>query len=411
MMKGLHAEVRAKFHHSVENYIVVSRILQGQDDIRSATPEEQNDIVLRFHSKRDELRSFHLFKYREKNAPAQATPNEAARGGGSQEDLGQTPDEPPKTGFWNTKSLSIDERKKLHALKDAWNTKDVAGAASALLAPTNQSPAVTPPAAAPAQPATANFEPEDPEMERAIRESVAQTSHGDQDEDAMIEAQIRTSVKEMRAIAELNRRQEQEQARARDFKERPSEATPSSSSSAAAAPPGPPPALPERTKSMEAGEEGLRKDITDEQFEELVAEAVRQSMIAQTQGGGGGVEDEDEYLARALEESKRASPAAGAGGEGEGNDDEELRKALEESQRAHQEYVARQSTEKSEEDIIMEYVKKQSMAEEEFRRQKAKGKQSEGQEGGVEEDDEELKRALEESLRVSGKEGGPSSSG
>ncbi|ROW07820.1 hypothetical protein VMCG_03372 [Cytospora schulzeri] len=360
MMKGLHAEVRAKFHHSVENYIIVSRILQGQDDLRYATVEEQNDIVLRFHSKRDELRNFHLLKYREKNAPAEGTPNEAAtRASGSQENLGQVPDSPPKTGFWNTKSLSMDERKKLHALKDAWKTKD----------------------------------PEDPEMERAIRESVAQTSHGDQNEDAMIEAQIRASVREMRAIADLNRQQEQAQARARDFKERPSSEG--------------------ATKSMEAGG-GLHKDITDEQFEELVAEAVRQSMIAQSQQGvEGGGDEEDEYFARALEESKRTSSGAGAGGEGRGgDDDEELRKVLEESQRAHQEYVARQSSERSEEEIIMEYVKKQSMVEEEFRRQKAKGKQQGGPEGqGTDEDDEELKRALEESLRMSGKEGGPSSSG
>ncbi|ROV88824.1 hypothetical protein VSDG_08998 [Cytospora chrysosperma] len=340
MMKGLHAEVRAKFHHSVENYIVASRVLQGQDDLQSASVEEQNDIVLRFHSKRDELKSFYLLKYREKNAPSGASANEATRASGSQEDSGQVPDEPPKTGFWNTKSLSIDERKKLHALKDAWKTKDMAGAASALLAPTEQtaSSAATPPppaaAVTPAQSAAASFEPEDPEMERAIRESVAQTSHGDQDEDFMIEAQIRASVKEMRAIAELNRRQEQ----ARDFKERPS--GPAGSSSAA------PPGLPEGTKSMEmAG--ALHEDITDDQFEELVAEAVRQSMIAQTQQGGGGEGDEDEYFARALEE-------------------------------AHQEYVARQSTERSEEEIIMEYVKKQSMAEEEFRRLKAKGKQSGG---------------------------------
>lgn len=428
MMKGLHAEVRAKFHHSVENYIIVSRILQGQDDIRSASVEEQNDIVLRFHSKRDELRNFHLLKYREKHAPAEAAANEAARGGGSQEDLGQIPDEPPKTGFWNTKSLSIDERKKLHALKDAWKTKDVAGAASALLAPTAQtsSPASPPPPAspaAPAQQAAPSFEPEDPEMERAIRESVAQTSQGDRNEDVMIEAQIRASVKEMRAIADLNRRQEQ----ARDFKERPS-GSPS--------PAGPsdnqhqlhPPPPQQTAKSVEAGEgPGARRDITDEQFEELVAEAVRQSMASQAQGGA--EEDEDEYLARALEESKRASPGAGegsgGGGDGGDDDDEELRRALEESQRAHQEYVARQSTARSEEDIIMEYVKKQSMAEEEFRQRlfeaKGKGKRSEGEGGGVgddkdgddDDDDEELKRALEESMRVSGNGngGGPSSSG
>ncbi|KUI57120.1 Sterol 3-beta-glucosyltransferase UGT80B1 [Cytospora mali] len=293
MMKGLHAEVRAKFHHSVENYIIVSRILQGQDDLRSATVEEQNDIVLRFHSKRDELKGFYMLKYKEKNPSTGAVQGEATRARGSQEDLEPIPDSPPRTGFWNTGSMSSDERKKLSALKDAWKNKNVTGAAAALL--------------------------KDPEMERAIRESVAQTSHGDENEDVMIEAQIRAS-------------------------------------------------------SMEDGTRpGLHKDITDEEFEELVAEAVRQSMIAQTQVGLEGVGGEDEYLAIALEESKRSAEGAGEGGAGV-DDDEELRKVLEESQRAHQEDVARRTTEKSEEEIILEY------------------------------------RALEESLRVSGKEGGPSSS-
>lgn len=409
MMKGLHAEVKAKFHHSVRNYIMTSRILQGQEDLRTATVEEQKDIVLRFHSLRDELKGFASLKQQKEKEKAAAAaepvtaPDEATRARGVQGgDFGPIPDEPPKTGFWNTRTLSFDERKKLHALKDAWKNKNVGEAAAAFLSPMNsnsyQQPSTSPaPAVSPStQPASVSaYEPEDPEMERAIRESVVQTSHGDTDEDVVIEAQIRASVREMKRLAEEERRQAEEQGQEHheiqmvDYNKDPGTA-----------------AGPTNTKAVEAG---VRDDITDEEFEALVAEAARQSMIAQTQGGhvGGGGVDEDEYLKRALEESK--GNCAGSAGD----DDEELRKVIEESQRAHREDVARRSTERSEEEIIMEYVKKQSLAEEEFRRQKAKGKQAGGAaagEGGGDEDDEELKKALEESLRMSGKGGGGSSS-
>ncbi|KAI3399807.1 hypothetical protein diail_5604 [Diaporthe ilicicola] len=348
MMKGVHAEIRSKFHHSVDKYVVTSRILQGQNDLRFTNLQEMQDIIVRFNSMGSELRGLYVLKYKEKTAsempsgvPATAT----------QDDL---PDSSPKTGFWNTKHLSLEERRKLHEQKDAWKKKKreqaVGGAQGA--------------------------EPEDPGMERAIRESVSQTSRGDPAEDAMIEVQIRSSVKEMRRIADEQKQQEQ-QRQMGDWKQRPSEPAES------------PAWADEKTTGLGAGG---HHDITDEEFEALIAEAARQSVISSQ---GRGAEDED--LERALQDSRDAAPRG---------QDEELRKAMEESERAHQEHLTRRTTERSEEEVIMEYVKKQSLAEEEFRRQKAKGKQPEG--AGGDEDDEDLKKAIEESLALSGKEGGPS---
>lgn len=453
-MKGIHEEVRVKFHKSVENYIIVSRILQGQDEFRSATIQEKEDITLRFRSIKDTMYSNDASRSRAKKLPAS--------GDISEEYIGPIPDEEPKTGFFQTRHLSLEERRKLHALKNAWRKKN---RGEAVGTPPNSSgtnaqsaPSIPSFSTSTAPPilstAPSILEPENEDMERAIRESVAQTSTGDRDEDARIEAQIRASVQEMRRVAEENRRREQ----LRDWKVPPPPSLPpppssSSSSSVTVAA-----AAPDWRSSFSKGQEQTEvpNDITDEEYEALIAEAVRQSMMAQAQrqqlqhedeedeqsrgselhgismidntthpqtyemGGN----EEDEHLIRAMEESMRTSSThrppqqqgGGSAGAGAGDDDDdELKRAMEESERAHREHLARASSERTEEEIIMEYVKKQSLAEEEYRRSKAEGKkqqqQSAGnpQAGGNEEEDEDLRRALEESLRMSGKEGGPSS--
>lgn len=399
-MKGLHAEVRGKFHKSVENYIVVSLILQGQADLGAATAQEKRDIVARFKSDGDAAKGLATLKadeikQKQEAAIAAQQANRVATAGGT-EPTG--PDEPPKTGFWETKHLSFEERKKLQAEKDAWKKRKAAEAAGATVGPSSTTP-------------TAGFTPEDDEMERAIRESVAQTSHGDPAEDAQIEAQIRASVVEMRRIAAEKRSQQQ-----------PSRGVATSRSDAA------PSQVPDRAGASSSSAAPPDVDeITDEEFEALVAEAARQSMLtAQQQSSGsalqhhgddarGGEEEQhgvtisinDEALRQALLESQRNAATAGTGHNEEL--DEQLRKAIEASEREHQAQMAR---ERSEEEIIMEYVKKQSLAEEEFRR-KGKGLaggEGSGQQEGEGEDDEELRKAMEESLRVSGRSGGPSGS-
>lgn len=421
-MKGLHAEVRAKFHRSVENYIIVSRILQGEADLRDATVQEQNDIIRRFKSDRDALNGLAALqaKEKEKAAAAVASSQQALPSAGPNEveDLGPIPDSPPKTGFWQTKGLSLDERKKRHALKEAWKKKHAADAAGTTARPSTSSNLSH------VSTRSNNIEPEDEELERAIRESVAQTSHGDPAEDAQIERQIRASVVEMRRIAAEKREGKQGRG-ASDWKQSSGEAS----------------QLPNKGKvaSMPA-EVGVSEDITDEEFEALVAEAARRSLMTHQPGNVGdnqhgvtvSIDDntlqsvlegsrqsdvgdeehgitltmDDEALRQALEESRRIAASAGTG-QNEALDDD-LRRAMEESEKAHREHLARQGTERSEEEIIMEYVKKQSLAEEELRR-KGKGTAS-AQSGSKDDDDEDLRRAMEESLRLSGQKGGPSGS-
>lgn len=459
-MKGVHQEVRARFHKSVENYIIVSRVLQGQDDFRSASAQEKEDIALRFRSMKETLSSINTSRAKAKQKASAEEEEE--------EYTGPIPDEEPKTGFFQTRHLSLEERKKLHALKKAWKKKNenrtTAGTSAGSVSSTNlgttsSNLSVAPSSSSPYYSSTPSIlEPENEDMERAIRESVAQTSTGDREEDARIEAQIRASVQEMRRVAEANRRQ---QDQLRDWKHSPSAmATPSSASSMTAV------AAPTDWRSSAKGQEAsgmIPNDISDEEYEALIAEAVRQSMTVQAHTyqqqqqqyqhleghSEEGEEDhpgivmtdntttisddhdklyemsgnkEDDELMRAMRASmQQGAPSSqqqqqqqqGVTAGNDNNDDEEdeeLKRAMEESARAHREHLARASSERTEEEIIMEYVKKQSLAEEEFRRQKAKGKQTAREGEGEEDDDEDLRRALEESLKMSGKDGGPSSS-
>lgn len=105
------------------------------------------------------------------------------------------------------------------------------------------------------------------------------------------------------------------------------------------------------------------------------------------------------------------------------SEEEQLRLAMEESAREHRSWEAEAQRQQTEEEIVLEYVKRQSLAEEEYRKRKmtaegvGKGKdlasnvkasRRQGAEGGEEtnveeeDEDEDLKRAIEESLRHSG---------
>ncbi|KAH8899439.1 UDP-Glycosyltransferase/glycogen phosphorylase [Thozetella sp. PMI_491] len=413
-MQGVHAEVRNRLSRSSQNYIITSRVIQGQEDFDTSTSQERSDILNRWRAKRDDLKRFYLLKQKEKRLAE--NPDAAT----SQEDLDTAA--PPRTGWLHTHNLSFEDRKKLQEQKTAWKKR----AAEARAGHLRSSSSAT------------SLALEDEEFERAIQESVRQTSRGDTIEDARIEAAIRASVLEMRRIADY----------ARDFK-RPiatddTDWAGSSSASASGSILTPP--------TTAGGDEDW--SITDEEYQSLIEKAVTASLaqdaadarrayndddssndegllraLEESRGPGNqeGDENEEEELRRALEESRSHERPVGDEHEEEqllkaieesktfeqpalreGQEDEELQRVLEESEKAHREQLAR---DKTEEEIILEYIKKQSLAEEEIRRSQAKGKAVATNDDGEEERDEDLRRALEESLKMSGQEhAGPSGS-
>ena len=363
MMQGVHAEMTKGFARSVENYILTSRIVQGNRDFSMATDGEKADILARWDSIDLDLNETSIWKRKKK--AADKGPARPGTTSSSESMLSRA-----RTGWWNSRSLSLEEKRKMLAQRRA----------------TQDAPALTPNSSSSRLPSLSD----DSEFEQAIQASVRETSRGDADEDATIEAAVRESVRAMRERAAKL------------------QALPDSADN-----------TPEKDASIFNDEE---YQISDEDYQNLIEQAVQQSLathfanvhpnqevgIAELAGtavrgndaaqGIDGQHDDD--LERAIEASKNAPIP-------EVRDDEaELRRAIE----ASNEDMHRERNQRTEEDIVLEYVKKQSLAEEEYRRKMTKGKnKAVSGDGDGDDEDEELKRALEESLKTSAGHGaGPS---
>lgn len=214
--------------------------------------------------------------------------------------------------------------------------------------------------------------PADPSstINSAIHDSVAQTSQGDPEQDALIERAIRASLAELSTGAtdrsggtageDLNdeealyRAMEASLATAQDHRARYG---------------------------------GTNVEEGDAELEAALAASLAER--SRRQAGG---DDHDEDVRKALQASQN---------EHSGQDEEEMSQAVKESQRLAEEEKKKAE---DEERIVLEYVKKQSLLEEEQRRKGGKGK-ARDDEG----DDEELERALRVSLGKEGEHGQGSS--
>ncbi|KAM0559386.1 hypothetical protein ACHAPJ_004411 [Fusarium lateritium] len=361
-MQGVHAEISRYFAKSVQNYVISSRAVQGQHEMREATPGERDDVIQRWNNFKYDLKNFYQWKKKEKVAgkrPEEPRPDSADAGF-----------EPPRTGWRHTRNLSFGERKKLHADKEAWKK----GYVDVPLPQSSSSDTSS----------IQTGSSEDAELEKAIRASVQETSRGNTEEDAQVEAAMRESIKAVRQRVESD------------------EAGP----------------LPLKDPSIF---EDADYQITDEEYQALVEQAIQRSLgndVSMPQDSGvaeldakhtttspshppaeSANNEDDEEFQRAIEASKNPPPLPPR----DENDDE-----LERAIAASKEAMEKESSQRTEEDVVMEYVKKQSLAEEEYRKEMAKGK---GTAGGGDENDEELRRAMEESLKLSkGDASGPSGS-
>lgn len=292
------------------------------------------------------------------------------------------------SGGWQSLLASNKGLAKLASRKDA------------LLRGTAGSPSA-PSTSLPARPSS----PQDVEFERAIEASVKETSRGNAEEDAAVEAAIRQSVMAVRQQG----------------------------------------ALPEPVRT---GAETDKKDpaifddaeyqITDEEYQSLIEQAIQHSLAGQSQDmpltheSGFGELDGSKSSHPTGTKEKAPDVTSGALGRQEegGDDDENFRRAIEESknlsargsamplgdddeyQRAIAASKEEGKSQRTEEDIVMEYVMKQSMAEAELQKQQGRGgngKAPATNTNNYDDDDDDMKRALEESLKMSrGDDSGPS---
>jgi hypothetical protein len=357
---GIHKEVRKLFGSSVANYIISARTAQGFEDSKSATREERQDIIYRWRQHKAEYQNVRQ--------------NLLDQGGPDGQESGRlTP-----TGLLQTRHLSFHERKKLHeerkATREAERTKVQSenGRTNCPFCrrsnphthnprPVQQSPSVLP-----VPDDDANFE-----FEHAIHVSVAATSRGNLEEDAMIERAIRASIRELQNAAGSSLSDPEALNRAIQ---------------ASIAEAG-------RRRSYEDSGEPITMTDEEAEHQALLEKAIQQSLLqyqlpppAHSSAGEDIDTDEDENMKIAIQKSKEQMSQAPP------EDDEELELALQKSK----EELTRAKTE---EEIVMEYVKKQSLAEE-AHRQAMLGKQKEAPPSDA--DEEALKQAIQESMKSAG---------
>lgn len=395
-MQGFHAEIGKHFSRSVYNYIISSRIKQGAIDIQHSSEGEREDILRRWNNLKFDLSSFYHLKRKMggTDGPFPPPPPFVAEDDSDTVSIMDRGFSKPRTSWLQTRHLTTEQRKRMVEEKQTWKRGYVEAQVKE-----KSSPAIEAAASA------TNMAQEDDEVERAIQASVRETSRGDVEDDAEVEAAIRESLRVMRENG----------------------------------------ALP-ATGWIE--EKNLRNDdpsifdddefkITDEEYQDLIQSAMRQSMAEhygypldddqavpgvssssfmpprQTALVEEPSEMDDLYEAAnssrhqrhlpAQDTSVPAQTAMGISPEelaeleaAAAAEEEELQRAI----NASKEDMHRMQSERNEEDIVLEYIKKQSLAEEEFRKKYAKGKGNGRHDEYDDDNDEELKRAMEESLRM-----------
>jgi hypothetical protein len=334
---GIHKEVRKLFGSSILNYIISARTAQGYEHWKASTQEERLDIISRWNEHKSELQSERQ-RVLEEGPEGQETGHLSPR------------------GFLQTRHLSFEERKKLHEDR---RIKREQARSKTYGEHTTKCPFCR--RAAPHKhnedhqledaetPTISATDVDHEDFEQAIKASVAATSRGNPEEDLMIERAIRASVRELQR-PEGSALSEQE-ALDRAIKASVAEAAS------------------ERARRPKDG----TLDRSDPEFTAILEKSLQASL-------------HDSLHTMDAEKFPQFDPDT--------DDDEEVKRALEASKVAHEEHLSRTKTE---EEIVMEYVKRQSLVEEEHK--KAMQKKQINTHDGVE-DDSDLKRALEESLKI-----------
>ncbi|KAJ4163760.1 hypothetical protein LMH87_005468 [Akanthomyces muscarius] len=365
-MQGVHAEFGKHMSRSIHNYIISSRVKQGELAMTQSSEGEREDILRRWNTVKFDLSSFYDLKRKKGGTegpfpPPPPLPTDDNSDTVSIMDKGFSK---PRTGWLQTRHLSSAQRKRMQDEKETWKR----GYVEALVP-------VTPPATAAAAKATNKSQEED-EVERAIQASVRETSHGNPEEDAEIETAIRESLRVMRQSGAL-----------------------------------PATGWIDEKNTRNADPSIFEDDefkITDEEYQDLIQSAMRQSLAeeygypAEELGVPGPSSSssftgasasrpviteepapiDDLYGAHDDAPSyQRDTPAQESSASQQEpvelpardpTDEEEYQ--LQRAIAASKQEMQRKESERNEEDIVLEYIKKQSLAEEEFRK-RSKGKE------------------------------------
>jgi len=341
---------------SVQNYIIASRTAQGFEEWKSSSEEERLDVVRRWHALQVKLKS-------DKSKPGKdfgPSPREYIRRHLSSEDRkkhaedtkqkkGKTGAKRPSQGSWFSRSQS--------GLHDAHTDRGQ-----------NET------------------DQEHPELEEAIQRSLTATSRGNPEEDKLIERAIRASVAELQRASQEG---DEDKALNRAIQASVAEAAQARGSS-----------------TLTGSGTGMEKANDHNEVLEAALHRSVQDHHRHSDGSDSGIDtDDDEAVREAIELSKESTSSSTRPAGNTSDEEAELQKVMEESKQAQRLREEENARAKTEEEIVLEYVKKQSLAEQEHRRKhEMKGKSREGNDSGNDGDDD-MKRALEDSLKLNGKIG------
>lgn len=320
--KGIYKELQKHLGSSVQNYIVAARTAQGYDEWHTSSQEERLDVVSRWQSIQVDIE-------KEK---------QLARHGSFH-------------GHHCYLKTTIEERKKSSADKkrEKKNAKGKATTVDALADIRASHPYV----GQPQKSQESNPSHEGPDFEEAIRTSVAATSHGNPEEDQMIERAIRASVMELHLASKEG---DDHEAIQRAIQASVAEAVSARNEDRSNPRPATLDGAEDHEKKLAAA---LQRSVQESRRSE------EGHLLADVDIDDSGVDtDDDENIKAAIKRSK-STQIEQLRGEMDGD---ELQTAIELSRKAHEEHQQDLSTSKTEEEIVLEYVKKQSLAEEQLKK-------------------------------------------
>ena len=374
--KGVYAEITKHFGSSVQNFIIAARTAQGYEEWKESTPEERTSITANWKTSKLELRKGGRKYGKERQNEMEA------------HILTRTPSNNTEllSGFKNTRKLTWEERKALSARKDEArkqkkeqeraehqrkkderNQSHHGGSNSQSLRHSATVPSV----------GSGSKTDLHDEYEQAIQASVAATSKGDPEEDAVIERALRASVNELRRSQTDPSASHEDEAYQRAVKASVEEA--------------------KKARSELVSQNNVTSPEHDEELEKVLTRSLEEYKAKQevTQQPGpshwhdSDTDEADEEFIRTLEESKRLHSeqqdrqttedesqedlerALAASQEEKTSHEEDLRRAITESEQHTKSQEDALAKQKTEEEIVLEYVKKQSLLEGELRKKKA----------------------------------------
>ncbi|KAL1304257.1 hypothetical protein AAFC00_000671 [Neodothiora populina] len=437
-MKGVYQELQQHLGSSVQNYIIAARTAQGYDEWRSSTQEEREDIIRNWDSVRNDLKKKKNPQEQLQDMIAEQRLKARTRRDSDIQETTTGNDSRSIRNRRRTNSRSASGNPNLLIrLRDAldYQSGRSIGSEGASFRDAASRPALNTSTSAVQRPSItltdtttggsenalqhANTAPSqmqvttEADLHRSIMESVAESSRGNAEEDALIARAIRAS------ILELSARPPDYTETAADEEEHYRSALAASMAEA------------ERYARAHPGGQGADDDELAKAIQASLENAEQSTRPVQTSGTDNewdtGANDEirEEDLMRAISASRleqeqqeqQRQPQQKQQQSEQAQDDPPAyypdEKGLGEVMQASAAEAEAARKQDEEERIVMEYIKKQSLQEEEHRKEMvSKGKQSAtsvASGNNVDEDDEALQRAIKLSMSQGGKNGGESS--